>query len=129
MPKCKSGALLMISADAGTSCSQSSIILVICGPSITGDLCPHRPLHAEFRVMSFWLKLGHTSSGGILLAKTPFVPAAVACLFGKALEFSFSFSFCRVDCVTYINFSLQEQSSKKQIPNEIATVVQPPKKL
>lgn len=58
--------------------------------TITGDLCPHRPPHAEFRVMSFWLKLGHTSSWGILLAKTPFIPAAVACLFAMVWEFACS---------------------------------------
>lgn len=33
------------------------------------------------------LKLGHTSSGGILLAKAPFIPSAVSCLFGSPKEF------------------------------------------
>lgn len=42
----------------------------------------------QFRVMRFWLKLGHTSSGGILLVKTPFIPAAVAGLFAKFREFA-----------------------------------------
>lgn len=89
MLKCKRGTVLVISADldtiTNTSCRQCS---VICAHSITVDLCPRRPLHAEFRGMSFWLKLGHTSSREFLLAKAPFMPAAVACLFGRAKEFA-----------------------------------------
>lgn len=61
--------------------------MLSCGRSITGDLWPHRPLQAEFRGASPRLKLGHTSSGGILLAKAPFIPSAVPCLFGSPQEF------------------------------------------
>ena len=98
MVKCKRGKVLVISADLdtipNTSCS------VICPHSITADLCPWRPLHAEFRGMRFWLKLGHTSSREFLLAKAAFMPAAVACLFGRAKEFALGRS--RPMCVDVI---------------------------
>lgn len=60
---------------------------VICGCSITGDLCPRRPMQAEFRGASPQLKLGHTSSGGIPLAKAPFIPSALPCFFGSPQKF------------------------------------------
>lgn len=56
--------------------------------SVTGDLCSHRPAHAEFRETSFWLELGRTSSRRILLVKTVFILADVACFSCKVQEFA-----------------------------------------
>lgn len=57
-----------------------TVLPVICGHSITRDLCSHRRPHAGFSRMNFRLRLGHTSSRRILLAAIPLIPAAVACL-------------------------------------------------
>lgn len=50
------------------------------------DLCSHGPLSSQS--FNLWLELGGTGSGGISLARTPFLPGAVVCLSGNFQEFA-----------------------------------------